>query len=164
MANTKTFNLPAASNLDNVAVIVTQGAFEETAVTKKAALSLFGISEKLTNPMTTEHDIIVGGASGAPARVGIPSASLVGRVATGAIEGITASDLTELDRDTEQLTLVGFNGSGAMRKFSGTHLCRHVAAPANAGDPGEQGDVANDASYIYVHDGTAWVRAALTSW
>ena len=54
---------------------ITQQSFNETVNTS--------LSGKMTNPMNTQGDLIIGGSSGAPARLGIGSAGQILRVNSG---------------------------------------------------------------------------------
>ena len=58
--------------------------------------SLIGPDGDMTNPMTTQDDIIVGGASGAPARLAIAEQRIVGRITGGHVAGLTAAQVMTL--------------------------------------------------------------------
>ena len=58
--------------------------------------SLIGPDGDMTNPMTTQDDIIVGGASGAPARLAIAEQRIVGRITGGNVAGLTAAQVMTL--------------------------------------------------------------------
>jgi hypothetical protein len=124
-----------------------------------------------TNPMTAKNDIIVGGVDGIQEREAIGINDIVGRNGSGDISGIKASDLTSSSTIGSLDFVLAWNND-VLRKFPLSTIPAIAAAgitvqradvPLLVSDPGNAGDIAVDASYLYVFhfQGGSWGRVAL---